>query len=71
MSSNAAPQPHSIASPCVQICIVDGPTGLCLGCYRSLAEIGGWSQLTDNQRTEIMAELPSREGRIDPAKLGR
>ncbi|WP_426040121.1 DUF1289 domain-containing protein [Brevundimonas sp. TWP2-3-4b1] len=71
MSSNAAPQPHSIATPCVQVCIVDGPTGLCLGCYRTLAEIGGWSQLTDDQRTEIMSELSTREARIDPAKLGR
>ncbi|WP_425988580.1 DUF1289 domain-containing protein [Brevundimonas sp. TWP2-3-2] len=71
MSSNAASQPHSIATPCVQICIVDGPTGLCLGCYRTLAEIGGWSQLTDDQRTEIISELPTREARIDPTKLGR
>ena len=71
MSSNATPAPRSIATPCVQACIVDGPTGLCLGCYRSLAEIGGWSQLTDDQRAEIMAELPTREARMDPGKLGR
>lgn len=70
MSLKATPPPRSIATPCVQVCIVDGPTGLCLGCYRTLQEIGGWSRLTDEQRTEIMSELPSRETRIDPAKLG-
>ena len=70
MSSNAAPQPHSIATPCVQVCIVDGPSGLCLGCYRTLQEIGGWSCLTDDQRADIMAELPGREAKIDPKKLG-
>jgi predicted Fe-S protein YdhL (DUF1289 family) len=54
----------------VQVCIVDGPTGLCLGCYRTLQEIGGWSALTAERRAEIMSELPSRRSRIDPAKLG-
>ncbi|GAA0648708.1 hypothetical protein GGR12_001015 [Brevundimonas lenta] len=54
----------------MKVCIVDGPTGLCLGCYRSLQEIGGWSGLSDDQRAAIMAELPSRRSRIDPAKLG-
>ena len=71
MSPNVASPTRSIATPCVQVCIVDGPSGLCLGCYRTLQEIGGWSRLTDMQRAEIMAELPSREAKIDPAKLGR
>lgn len=61
--------PRAIATPCVQVCIVDGPSGLCLGCYRTLAEIGGWRGLTDEARGAIMAELPGRAARIDPAKL--
>lgn len=74
MSSTASttPQqpPHAVATPCVKVCIVDGPTGLCLGCYRTLQEIGGWSALTDERRAGIMAELASRRALIDPAKLG-
>ena len=70
MSSPVASPPRSIATPCVQVCIVDGPSGLCLGCYRTLQEIGGWSCLTDDQRADIMAELPGREAKIDPKKLG-
>lgn len=65
------PAPRSIATPCVQVCIVDGASGLCLGCFRTLTEIGGWSRLSDEQRATIMTELPSREGRIAPEKLGR
>lgn len=74
MSSTVSPAPQRpprpIVTPCVKVCIVDGPSGLCLGCFRSLPEIGGWSALTDEQRAAIMAELPSRRALIDPAKLG-
>ncbi|HEX8470896.1 MAG TPA: DUF1289 domain-containing protein [Brevundimonas sp.] len=66
----AGSAPRSIATPCVKVCIVDGSSSLCLGCYRTLEEIGGWSGLTDVQRAQIMAELPARRDRIDPAKLG-
>ena len=70
VSSNVTSPPRPISTPCIQKCIVDGPTGLCLGCYRTLSEIGGWSALDEAQRTEIMAELPSRRDRIDPARRG-
>ncbi|HYC97427.1 DUF1289 domain-containing protein [Brevundimonas sp.] len=66
MSSPVArnPQPpRSIATPCVKVCIVDGASGLCLGCWRTLSEIGGWSGLSDDERAAIMAELPARAAR--------
>lgn len=63
MSSNPPRPPRSIATPCVQVCIVDGATGLCLGCHRTLQEIGGWSRFTDAERAAIMAELPARAGK--------
>lgn len=65
MSSTTAsvPQPpRAIATPCVKVCIVDGASGLCLGCWRTLSEIGGWSGFTDEERARIMAELPTRAG---------
>jgi len=43
--------------------MVDGATSLCLGCYRTLSEIGGWSGFTDAERARIMEELPAREAR--------
>ncbi len=66
MSSTVAqnPQPpRLIATPCVKVCIVDGASSLCLGCWRTLSEIGGWSGLTDEQRAAVMAELPERQAR--------
>jgi hypothetical protein len=64
----AAPPPP-IATPCVKVCIVDGESGLCLGCYRTLSEVAAWSSLTEARRTSIMAELVGRRGRIRPEKL--
>ncbi len=49
-----------IESPCIRICIVDGPTGLCLGCGRTLPEIAQWGRMTDEQRGTIMAGLAER-----------
>lgn len=62
------PQP-AIATPCVKICVVDGESGLCLGCYRTLAEVAGWARFSDAERAEIMADLTARRGRILPEKL--
>lgn len=65
MSSFPADIPHgpprSVATPCVKVCIVDGARGQCLGCWRTLSEIAGWSGLTDADRARIIAELPGRE----------
>lgn len=61
--------PRSIATPCIKVCIVDGASSLCLGCFRTLNEIGSWSALTDGQRADIIAQLPERRARIDPALL--
>jgi len=62
--------PPPIRTPCVQVCVVDGESGLCLGCFRTLGEIAGWARLSDEERARIMAELPARRGRIAPEKLG-
>ena len=62
--------PRAIATPCIQVCAIDGESGLCLGCFRTLQEIAGWSRFTDAERAGLMAELPGRRGRIAPEKLG-
>ena len=70
MSSTVTQTPETtrstMASPCVKACIVDGASSLCLGCFRTLFEIGGWSGMTDARRAEIMAELPARAARSRP-----
>ena len=50
--------------------MVDGQSGLCLGCFRTLPEIAGWTKLSAEQRAALMTELPARRDRIAPEKLG-
>jgi predicted Fe-S protein YdhL (DUF1289 family) len=76
MSDSAKPAPGpangppaAIKTPCVQVCVIDGESGLCLGCYRKLGEVAGWSRLTDAERDAVMADLPTRRSRIRPEKL--
>ena len=63
-------QPRApIATPCIKVCVVDGESGLCLGCQRTLAEVAAWTRFTDTERATIMAALPERRARIRPEKL--
>ena len=56
----------AVASPCVKTCAVDGASGLCVGCLRTLSEIAAWSGLAPTERARIMAELPGRRDRLSP-----
>ncbi|MDB6182304.1 DUF1289 domain-containing protein [Paracoccus fistulariae] len=49
-----------IQSPCINICVMDKQQDLCVGCYRSLAEIADWGGMTPAERQAIMAQLPGR-----------
>jgi len=55
-------------SPCVKICTYDPASRLCSGCGRTLAEIGNWFSMTDDQRRAVMEQLPERlRARSSPA----
>jgi len=69
MSERPFGPPAPIKTPCVKVCVVDGESGLCLGCFRQLSEVAGWARLTDDEREAIMADLPGRRARIRPEKL--
>ncbi len=60
-----------IESPCIKLCTVHPVERICVGCYRTIDEIGGWSRLTPEARRAIMAELPSRAPRLAKRRGGR
>ena len=49
----------AVETPCVQICVIDDD-GLCVGCARTLDEIGSWSGWSAAKRSAIMLTLPGR-----------
>ncbi|MEO9969578.1 MAG: DUF1289 domain-containing protein [Hyphomonadaceae bacterium] len=50
----------AITSPCIKVCAVDGRTGFCLGCGRTMAEIGNWVKLGTEGRDAVLETLPDR-----------
>lgn len=56
-------------SPCVNVCQMDPLRGRCLGCSRTLDEIGRWSEMTDAERERVLAELPRRRAGLDVAEV--
>ena len=66
--TDLARPPAPIKTPCIKVCVIDGESGLCMGCFRKLSEVAGWAKLTDAERDAILAELPSRPDRIRPEK---
>ena len=55
--SQASPPP---STPCVQICVIDPRSALCIGCGRTLDEIAAWGGLDEPARLTIMAGLGAR-----------
>ena len=49
-----------VSTPCVKLCQIDAASGLCLGCGRTLDEIGRWGALDEAARRALMAALPAR-----------
>jgi len=51
----------AVASPCVNVCVMDDATGLCRGCYRTLDEIARWSVMTDRDKRAVISLLEQRK----------
>ena len=49
-----------VASPCRKQCQLHPIEKLCLGCFRTIDEIGSWTRYSDAKRQAITAELPAR-----------
>jgi uncharacterized protein len=51
-----------VMSPCKSICMMDPKGGpYCLGCKRTIDEIGRWPMMDDAERQRVLSELPRRK----------
>ena len=62
---------NEIDSPCVKLCAIHPEERICVGCFRSIDEISGWSRMTHEERADVMAELPERAPRLAKRRGGR
>ena len=70
-ATDAVWQREEIESPCVKVCVMHPTERLCMGCYRTGAEITQWSRYTPEQRRSVMAELSARAPRVDGSTARR
>jgi predicted Fe-S protein YdhL (DUF1289 family) len=63
----------NVSTPCINVCVLDPLSALCIGCGRTAAEITAWSTMSEPKRIAIMAGLDQRltEGRSRAARGGR
>ena len=50
----------AVPSPCVSVCRLDEASGLCVGCHRTLAEIGAWSRMSDEAMRQVWLLIQQR-----------
>jgi predicted Fe-S protein YdhL (DUF1289 family) len=66
-SALSADRSQPPASPCVSVCELDAAGQLCIGCGRSLGEIGEWSAAGNARRWQICDTAAQRLARIASA----
>lgn len=49
-----------VRSPCVSVCALDADD-VCIGCHRTGDEIIRWTQMTDEERREVLRKVAERE----------
>lgn len=66
MMSNVVERP--VASPCVSICALD-EQDICTGCQRTVAEIGRWGRMDNDERRAVLKLCHERA--VEPASSCR
>jgi len=57
-----------VPSPCNSVCRIDGRSGWCLGCRRTIAEIAAWSTLSEADKRALCEALPQRRAELAPSE---
>jgi predicted Fe-S protein YdhL (DUF1289 family) len=58
-------------SPCIRLCTIHPAERICIGCFRTMEEIAGWSRMPAEARRAVMEELPGRAPRLRQRRGGR
>jgi predicted Fe-S protein YdhL (DUF1289 family) len=53
-----------ISTPCIMVCTLN-EDDICIGCYRSLEEIGAWGDANTDERIDILDNAADRFSEMD------
>jgi predicted Fe-S protein YdhL (DUF1289 family) len=65
---NGSPEAAEPASPCISICALD-ENDICMGCYRSAAEITDWFMAGTVEKRQILERAEARRIADNPIRL--
>jgi len=57
-----------VRSPCVSICVLDDHD-ICMGCYRSAAEITDWVMMSNDEKRDVLEKTRERFEASNPIRL--
>jgi len=60
-----------LPSPCISICQMDPANGVCLGCYRTRAEIASWRSMDESDQLQLLEILQERRAAVTGIKRRR
>jgi predicted Fe-S protein YdhL (DUF1289 family) len=50
----------TVSTPCINVCVLDPLSALCIGCGRTGEEITAWETMSETERLAVMAGLEQR-----------
>ncbi|MEO1043814.1 MAG: DUF1289 domain-containing protein [Pseudomonadota bacterium] len=62
---------NPVESPCTNICTIDGATGFCRGCGRTIVEITEWASASHQRQQAIIDLLPARMDALHASDDGK
>ena len=56
-----------VASPCVNVCVMDDERGVCRGCCRTLDEIANWTNYARAEKLSVLEKVAQRKAAVTAA----
>ena len=63
MSNSDKPEAIKLPSPCISVCQMDDLDEVCVGCYRTRAEIAAWGSMGQDEQMMLLDILRDRRAR--------
>jgi predicted Fe-S protein YdhL (DUF1289 family) len=51
---------EDVPSPCVNVCQMHPQKHYCVGCLRTIEEIGNWLEMRNEEKREVLARIEQR-----------